>query len=409
MAAFQGAPGFPAVGQPISNATVSSSSPATVTRPLTQDAVGRYLQAVQGVGPNVYWRVSNPTRRLMLTGALQYVTRHFPGRTGLDAFVYWPRYRVAGTAREIAERFRQIPGFTMSAEQILSESINPLNAQGRQIVEQQKAAAPEAVKAGPKHSLDEYIQIGNAIKLASKPAGAAAAPAAAGVRGGRTPDANRTRLVNEFTQLMQQALTGAELPKVLNVSQFDPQKFTKAVRVAPRTGPRATAIYPSIMVNGRQVRVPVIAQPSALGQFQAFVNSIIGASPYAQYAPEIIRSFQTMAQSRLAPMTGQAAFGAPMTGLGGVSPSGGITPSSLGGVSPAPTMGGGFAAPTMRFAPTSTVSMGGALPPMAGLPSLGGGLPSVAGLPSLGGGELPSLGGRGFPGVTLPPGLGGSQ
>lgn len=414
MATFQGAPGFPAVGQPISNVTVGQPiSNATVTRPLTQETLGRYLQAVQAVGPNVYWRVSNPTRRLMLTGALQYVTRNFPNRTGIDAFVYWPAYRVAGTAREIAERFHQIPGFNMTAEEILSKSINPLSAQGRQYVEQQKSAAPEAVKAGPKHSLEEYIQIGNAIKLASKPAGTgAAAPSAAGARGGRSPDANRQRLINEFTQLMQQALTGAELTKVLNVSQFEPQKFTKAVRATPRTGPRATAVYPSINVGGRQIRVPVIAQPNAFPQFQAFVNSIIGASPYAQYVPEILRAFQTMAQSRLAPSIGQPAFGAPT--MGGVSPSGGITPSSLGGVSPAPNIGGGFAAPSMTFAP-STVSMGGPLPPIAGLPALGGGmgLPALggAGLPTLSGGALPrvELGGRGFPGVTLPPGLGASQ
>ena len=107
----------------------------------------------------------------------------------------------------------------------------------------------------------------------------------------------RVHLINTFTDLMDQILSGNDPHRVLNVTHFDPVNIIRATTTIAPTGPRATAIRPVITVNGQQVRVPIIAQPYiGLTGLIGFLNSVVAYSRYAEFVPEILQSFQSQLQ-----------------------------------------------------------------------------------------------------------------
>lgn len=413
-------------------------------RQLTGESIRRHNESATRKGQNVYWQVTRPGRELKLTGALAYVARpgsQYAGRQGNQRFVYWPRYRVAGTVQDIVNNFRlsgdpNLAGLT--EQQVFGDSIDPLNpqhAQGLQnLVTQAGEAGAGTGARRPRHSLEEYIMVGQAIKAASKGATSAGGASITGGRGGgagrggaKDPTANRARLIQDFQQLMQQAGTlpaGQDLPRILNVTGFDPARFTKAVRIQPAPGPRATAIRPSIVVNGRRIPVPISAQPGGAANVEAFVQNVIGQSQYAQYAPQILQSFREQLQQRQSAGAGTAQNFMPQQVLG----LGGQMGQLPGGFQAAPQIGqsvfpGGFqAAPGPAINVMSQLQQGAGSPGSPG--SSGAGSPrtprnlGAAGgftLPNFGqgvslqgGGGLAGLGqATQLPGVSLPGTIGG--
>jgi hypothetical protein len=410
----------------ISNILVATAAPTATQRALTSEAIRRHAETASRAGPGVFWQVSRPTRTLKLTGAIAYVGKNYPGREGYNRFVYWPDFRVAGTVNEIYSAFRQagvqnvsISGrdIPLSEETILRASLDPLNPAQRTTIEQTSALATNTGgKPRARHTLAEYIMIGNALKAASKRSttavtGSTTGSAGTGAgRGGRSPQANQQRLIQDFSRVMDQAMSGVEVPKVFDVTRFDANKFTSARQVTPPKSGRATAIRPVISINGRQIAVPVIAQPAGAANFAAFVQTIIANSKYAGAAQAILQAFNQSLQQRSTAVgvQGQQGGFAPTQGgvmnlLGQASTGtvGGFQPqqTAVGGFQPQQTVGG--------FQPQQTV--GGVQLPQTGyqlpqtsagfqLPQTGGGfqLPQTGGgfqLPQTGGGfQLPQLG-----------------
>ena len=232
--------------------------------------------------------------------------------------------------------------------------------------------------------------------------------------------------------------TGVNSEKVFEVTQFDPSKFSKAPTKAPPKTGKANAVQPVLNIQGRQVLIPIIAQPTGANNFRAFVNSVVAASPqFAQLAQPIQQAFDAELQRRsvavgvqgqgfLAPQQGnvmsmiqqpafqQQAFQQPafqqtfaalpqqgfqpagvqlppmnmMNQIGGITSQNG-SPTSYGLTSPAPVSLGGQGSPRGLGVSLPRVNMG-QLPGVAGLPSAFGQLPTVVG------------GGSAFPSIQLP-------
>jgi len=388
-----GAPAQPA----ITGITVGTTAPTAQVRMLTQEAIGRHIANAQKAGPLVYWQVARPARQLKLTGAITYVNRNFAAQPPDNRFVYWERYRVAGLVSDIVNAFRQA-GVNVTPEMVRSEALDPLNPEHRARIEGVTAAAPAVEKPKAKHTFEEYIQIGQALKASAK--AQAGVPTVKGVptaRGGRSPEANRARLVAELTQAMQTVLAGMEVPRVFDVTKFDPTKFSGARKVAPPKSARATAIRPMINVQGRMVALPIIAQPAGAGNFRAFIQTVLAATPYAQYGDDAIAAFN----ARLQPITMAPQFAQFMPKIAPAAPMAPQYPEA----GPFPTYGG---------VPSVMEQLGGvrsgSVSPRSGAVSPAGAafqLPQVggAGLPTVGGVALPTVGGAALPavgGVSLP-------
>ena len=437
MSTFQGAPSVTpglvgmqlapqaAQQQPLTNINVSTAAPAATQKQLDAAAIQRHAQREAKAGPTSYWQVLKPARTLKLTGAINYVNRNYAGREGANRFVYWPDFRVAGTVRDIVNAFRQaqMPSVTLDGvptavtEQLVySRSIDPLNPQHRQLIESMIAqtGGTTAATAKPKRPLEVYFEIGEVLRAASKnatTAGGGVVARGAGTQGrapgGKSPEANRARLIQSFNQLMAQAVNlppGQDLPKILNVTGFDVQRATKAPMTSPSTGPRATAIRPVINVNGRLVRVPISAQPTGANNLMAFVNSIVSGSQYAQYAQQILQSFAQQQRPAAVGVGGtqflfpQQALQGGLQGLQGVPQAGlqGLQGLQGGLSSLQPGAQGGFAGVSVGQAqPTISVmgqlgQQGAGTPRSPGTPSSGA--VSPAGPSMMGGQQLPQFG-----------------
>jgi hypothetical protein len=439
-------------GQGTTGISVTQVPSTQGQRQLTGEAIRNHAQKAANKGPVFYWQVNAPSKDLKLTGAIKYVNRYYPNVQGYNRFVYWPDYRVSGTISEIVRTFQQAgvnqvevgalnelsngqagqprQNVQISEEIIASNAFDPLNPAHQEIIEQFISQVKPSPKAESKYTLQEFIQIGKNIKAFSSGSTtvekAARSTTARTGAGARSPESNRQRLINDFSQKMQMALQlppGQDVDSVLNVTDFDVQKFTKARKANP-PGPRATAIRPYVNTQRGQVAVPIIAQPQGASNFQNFVRTVVANSPYGQYADEIIRSFQQQLQQRQAPqgMAATALGGAQQpqqqfTGFQKQQPqqqfTGFQTQQPMGATSPTRTTVGGqqtFQAPQTGGQQPSPARTGVSLPAMGGQqqqpsPSRTGGVS----LPAMGGQQQPSpsrTGGVSLPqagGVSLPP------
>jgi hypothetical protein len=493
MATFSGLtlmPGATGNQQPFGGVTLQAAATPAQPKVLTADNISKYAQAARKRGG--YWRVNAPTRGLQLGGAPAYVAKQYPNQNPNNPFLYFPDLAMAGTAEDIYNtlaranqnqlnvgelnnlsggRFgRQQGAYPLNLQTIIENSINPANAQQaewlRAMTAQNRAQQKPSTAKFP---LELHVQIGQAIRQAKNPGRAApaaggAAGATGGARGGRATAGDAlSRQIANFEQVMERALGGLPNERVLNVAGFAPN-FTGVRKVPPTTTSRATGISPRISVGGREVAVPLVAPPSNGAQFQQYVNSVVGGSRYAQYAPQIMQAYQQalsgsqvgglqlgqqyqmpmqqqdqggyaanltqqpliapMGQS-IAGMTGVGTLGVPVapagfSGAGGnqIAMGTGASMANLGqGVnltSPSgrvrtgntPTAGspvGGFTLPSANLPGLSQQPLGAASP---GLPNMGG----MGGLPSMGGmqGGLPSIGG-GMGGLPTIGGMGQSS
>jgi hypothetical protein len=69
---------------------------------LTIETINR-LADVYSKQPGIYWLVNAPARTVKLSNGLDYAN---PDAQGFDHFVFWPDYKVAGTIRNIVNKFR---------------------------------------------------------------------------------------------------------------------------------------------------------------------------------------------------------------------------------------------------------------------------------------------------------------
>jgi hypothetical protein len=100
-------------------------------------SINRHVLNVRRQRKYFFVKVDNPTRTLILTGAINWVAKNYPNREGYERFVYWPTYRMAGTINDIVKFFRQngvnevydINGnlVPLSEEVIARSSFDPLN------------------------------------------------------------------------------------------------------------------------------------------------------------------------------------------------------------------------------------------------------------------------------------------
>ena len=382
----------------------------TGTKSFTREAIEKnYKRVSAGDNKVAYWKVESPNQALQLRTAADYVQKKYPNAVGTAQFVYNPQYQVAGTANQIAAALQQA-GFQITADQILASSINPLNPEHRGYIERMVGPRGAPQRRELSVSLDEGIAIGNAIRLSKgkNPIVSNQEKTAAGISrgggGGKSPQANAQRLVNQFNQYMTAIINGGDPTAigVLNVSKFDPVKFTDV-----RSGKAArTDIRPEISYQGRTIQVPLVVKANKVVDggttaFQNFVQMIVRNSQYATAADAILSSYNQRASRPAAPQGG-----VPLSGLQGFI--GGV---GAVGQAPAPTL----QAPTFASSTGFPTQFGAGLPPQfgAGLPpQFGAGPPTQFGagttlplaLPV--GGPPPTVGGGG---AILLPGFGASQ
>lgn len=78
----------------------------STSKQLTADRISQLVQKFNK--PNrltEYWQLTNPNRYLTLAGSPRYVEKNYPNAQGVDRFVYWPDYKVAGTIKDIVNAF----------------------------------------------------------------------------------------------------------------------------------------------------------------------------------------------------------------------------------------------------------------------------------------------------------------
>jgi len=281
----------------------------TGAKQLTTDSITKHTASADGKGPYTYWQLDHPNRTLQLGSAVRYVNQNHSGLSGVSRFVYFPDYRVAGYADLIAQKFAAA-GVTQinvtglgsgqqrtvqtTAENVYANSYDPLNPQHAAALDSiPKGTAP---KSQAKYSLQQYINIGTKIKslkLDCLPVGTSGASGVAVRRGGRSPDANLATLVAIFDNDMDALLRspGMDVADVRDVTSFNAQKVTGALKKKPPKGARATAIRPMVGIQGRDISVPIIAQPRGASNLEAFVNTVVKRSRYANAAGPILDSF----------------------------------------------------------------------------------------------------------------------
>ena len=127
---------------------------------------------------NVYWEITNPTNKIRLSDATNYVYSNHPN----DRFVYWPDNRVAGSVSDIVNIFSGLglrrfandgilfrlsngrfgrPPMTMdlTEENVYLNSFDPTIEEHRQLIETITGVSqisPETVQAENKFSLESY-------------------------------------------------------------------------------------------------------------------------------------------------------------------------------------------------------------------------------------------------------------
>jgi hypothetical protein len=102
---------------------------------------------------------------------------------------------------------------------------------------------------------------------------------------------DRKSLINRFNDIMSAVLNGQET-KVFDVSNFNVNNFTRAIMVTlDSSRRRRRSIRPTVLINGRQVLVPIVALPQNLSNFEDFVREIVGRSNYPQLVEPIIQDF----------------------------------------------------------------------------------------------------------------------
>ena len=110
-----------------------------------REDMDRAIEDAINEGPDAYWKIINPLQKLKLSGAMNYVQEDNPNLH----IIYWPDYRVAGTATDIYNIFRLLnirrinigslynlsEEVDLSEEAIYQNSLDPLNKQHRRFIE----------------------------------------------------------------------------------------------------------------------------------------------------------------------------------------------------------------------------------------------------------------------------------
>lgn len=103
-------------------------------------------------------------------------------------------------------------------------------------------------------------------------------------------DAKRDRLINQFNDMMNNVLNGINVDKIMDVTGFNLGNFT-GVRLLISLRGRSTLTQPTIVVNGRQITLPIATHPHGKNNFNDFVRIIVGGSNYPQIVDTTIQAF----------------------------------------------------------------------------------------------------------------------
>lgn len=309
-----GQQGFPGV------ISLQNAGTPSAPRSLSWQDIQKYAQnALSKTPANQYWQVEKPTRGLSLGGANTYVANNYARQPLNNPFIYYPDLAMAGTAENIYNTLARA-GVTnievgklnqmtngrlgaprslipLSPENLINNSFNPSNPASHEEISQLTSESRKRNQvAKTRFTLEQHIQIGTAIRNSKKvsgntiPAVTQVIPGqpAQKVKGGNN---KLFELIATFENAMENALAGRPNEHVVNVNNYEPVRFTGARKAVPTTTSRATAITPYINIQGRQVPVPVVAQPSSAQNFGNYLNTVVANSRYGQYAPAIQEAF----------------------------------------------------------------------------------------------------------------------
>ena len=334
----------------MSSGSVTTSKKATVRKAIDVPTAEEKAKKARERGNLAYWRITQPGY-VSLSGAAALVAKsHMAGAANpATRWVYYPDLRVAGTVQDIGNLLAgggqylvggkasvaqggngytgqraQLTGY----DQIYNASFDPLNPADLQIITSLKKA-PSVGKKSEVVDAGVWLAIGEVLAK-NAPSKSKGGKGKKGATSETTVASHLQQRINDFEAMMAQILAGATPDKILNVTKFNTSNFTEARKAAaPVAGGRSNAIHPSIVVQGREVKVPLFVQPEAVANLRAFVDLVVRRSRYAQVADEIIANInrrlaerQTLSSapvSMLAPSTIQMqpmqSFGGPVSML----------------------------------------------------------------------------------------------
>lgn len=108
---------------------------------------------------------------------------------------------------------------------------------------------------------------------------------------------NPSRYMGTVNSIFRDILSGRNTDILLDVSDFDSRTRTGVRRYTSL--PTSGLIYPVIQLgSGREVTIPIGANPNNQINFEYFVNDIIGVSNYTNYVHQMIYSFNQQVQNR---------------------------------------------------------------------------------------------------------------
>lgn len=103
------------------------------------------------------------------------------------------------------------------------------------------------------------------------------------------------KLVDDFNNVINAELNGEPPNKIYDLTNFNIEKFTGARLISrPRAGlttGRSQFTMPRIVIDGRQIQIPIGAQPRGQFNFENFVRLVVGKSNYRQLVEPIIQAF----------------------------------------------------------------------------------------------------------------------
>jgi len=284
---------------------MSSPSASSLSNLEAIEKKAQQVAARKGGASTEYWFAANPSKNtILLSGATN--------KKNFDK-VYLPEYRVVGTPEEIARMFRnagvssiqvgEVARLTGSgargsvsptAANISAASFsgaNPQHAEALKRMFPKKVSSTRASTAKKTHpSYEEYAAIAasvaneagysvpqSIVKQEGKVRLRAKSPGSKKSSKAKSP---RAGPADTFNKLMAAALRGEALTKVIDTKKYDAVKHTGAVQKKASKDPKTP--YPTIMVGGRSVTVPLSAPVNA-----NYINDVVRQSQYAQYADEI--------------------------------------------------------------------------------------------------------------------------
>lgn len=279
----------------------------------------------KGKNESHYWKIDGPSTNSLSGPRGQHARGPKRGSTEADPFIYFPTFRVAGLASKILKALQaagvnqievgelyestrgargDAPGVVqLTIDSLVRNSWNPGYDLEVDELLKQTFSKPKGGHKVYNINLADWSIIAQGIsKKAKKKVAGEKTPGTPGGRGKHSRSGTIAGWIDTFDKGMDALLSGATLTKVqrINKNYLNNETNLRGINLTdpPKNPTRAKSIRPIIRLNGRDIAVPVIANPEHEEMFADFMQVLATGSRYREAIPQIIEVFHNAAAGR---------------------------------------------------------------------------------------------------------------